>query len=259
MWTTIRSVAAAVGVCCGSLPAAAAVVQVEITGMVEYNQIGSGPLGEVDPGDPATLTFTLDSDDFVNSTRFPTRGYVIDPSSFALVIGPAAVGLQSPFPGGETPFFTIRNDDPAVDGFFVATSTDFPTGVPIDETGIVEQFSCHFSVTYGGDTLDSLDILGAVGSYDFTGLTVFSFTVNDGPFEPMGMIFEQLDISLVTECTADIDGSGKVDVDDLVGVIVDWGCVGEVLPCDGDVNGDGLTNVDDLVEVVLQWGPCTEP
>ena len=256
MKTTIRCIMLLAAGWIAPAPAPAAVVRVEIMGVVEYNQISAGTLGQVDPGDAATLVFLVDSDDFVNSGSFPTRGYVIDQSSFVLSLGEQALGPQSPFPAGQTPYFSIRDNDPAVDGFFVATSTDFPVGVPIDQAGVFGQFLASFSVTYTGDTLGSLDVLDAMGTYDFNGLTVFNFTVDDGPFQPMGLVFEQVTISLAGDCGADVDGNGAVDVDDLVSVVLDWGCVGEVLPCVGDVNDDGITDIDDLAEVVLQWGPC---
>lgn len=176
-------------------PAAfAADVQVTVNGNVEFNLIGDAPLGAVSSGEDATLSFTIDSDVFVDSPNFPTRGYPIDAASFTLTFAAVSIGLQDPFPPGETPYFVIRNDDPAVDGFFVATSVDFPTAVPIDQGGIVEQFRNDFSVTYTGNMLTSLDVLDAVGTYDFTGLSVFNWTVADGPFDAMGMIFEDLTI-----------------------------------------------------------------
>ena len=169
-------------------------VRVTVTGEVEFNQISAPPLGFVGVGETATMTFLLDSDSFVNSASFPTRGYVIDPSSFQLSFDGGSMPLQSPFPAGQTPYFSIRDNDPAVDGFFVATSTDFPVGVPINQTGGFGQFINNFSVTYGGDTLPSLDILDALGSYDFTGLSVFNWTVDDGPFNPLGIVFSSMTI-----------------------------------------------------------------
>ncbi|MHC5002213.1 MAG: hypothetical protein ACYTJ0_03745 [Planctomycetota bacterium] len=181
-------------------------VEVTVTGVVEFNQIGAPPLGDVVPGDQATLTFMLDSDVFMDSMNFPTRGYEIDQSSFVLTMGAVSIGLQDPFPAGETPYFVLRDNDPAVDGFFVATDLDFPIGVPINQLGIFEQFRNSYSVTYGGDTLDSLDILGALGTYDFDGLTVFNWTIGDGPFDAMGLIFEQMTI------TADLTAEAAVDI-----------------------------------------------
>jgi hypothetical protein len=52
-------------------------------------------------------------------------------------------------------------------------------------------------------------------------------------------------------CPADLDGSGVIDVGDLVAVILAWGTA------QGDVTGDGMTDVEDLVAVILYWGPCS--
>lgn len=175
----------------------AAIVQVQITGTVEWNQFNNPPMNSIQSGDAATLTFLLDSSVFNDSPNFPTRGYVIDQSSFNLTLGSVTLGLQDPFPGGETPYFVIRNNDPAVDGFFLATNTDWPTGVSTDQTGIFGNLVSNFSVGYDGDTLNSLDILDAVGTYDFTGITSFNWVVNDGSFEPLGILFEQMTITVV--------------------------------------------------------------
>ncbi len=174
-------------------------IQVTIRGEVEFNSISPPPLGNAMVGDDAAITFTLDSDDFVNNATFPTRGYVIDESSFELTIDTTTVGIASPFPAGPPPFFVLRDNDPAVDGFFLSTDTSGPTGVPLDQAGVFGDFIAQFSVTYGGATLPSLDILDAVGTYDFTGLTVFSFSVDDGPFNPLGFIFEDLEIAVVEQ------------------------------------------------------------
>jgi uncharacterized membrane protein len=57
-------------------------------------------------------------------------------------------------------------------------------------------------------------------------------------------------------CPADTDGSGGVDVDDLVTVILGWGACAPPADCPGDVNDSGAVDVDDLVAVILAWGPC---
>ncbi len=54
-------------------------------------------------------------------------------------------------------------------------------------------------------------------------------------------------------CAGDLDGSGAIDVVDLVQLIVSWGpCPG----CPADVTGDGTVDVSDLVQLILGWGPC---
>lgn len=180
---------------CASTANAGIGLTVTINGTVEYNQVNPGLIGQLNAGDDIALTFEVDSDVFTNSASFPTRGYHIDESSFAMTSGGTTIGLQSPFPG--TPYFVLRDNDPAVDGFLIADTTDFPTGVGLEQVGSFGQFENNFYVTYGGTLLDSLDILDALGTYDFTGLTVFNWTIDDGPFNPVGMIFEDLTI----ECT----------------------------------------------------------
>ena len=57
-----------------------------------------------------------------------------------------------------------------------------------------------------------------------------------------------------TSCVGDIDGSGVVDVFDLLMVISSWGpCPAG---CDADVNADQLVNVLDLLMVIDAWGEC---
>lgn len=167
---------------------------VTVTGKVEFNQINKPPLNAVVQDDVAELTFTIDSSLFQNSTSFPTRGYVIDQASFQLTLGSTTVGLQSPFPPGMEAYFVLRDNDPAVDGFFVATNVDFPVGVPIAPVGAFGQFFNNFSVTYGPTELSSLDVVDAIGTYAFVGLQVYNWTIDDGPFNALGIIFEQMKI-----------------------------------------------------------------
>ncbi len=54
-------------------------------------------------------------------------------------------------------------------------------------------------------------------------------------------------------CTGDVDGSGTVDVVDLLAVLVAWG------PCEGcpeDTDGNGVVDVVDLLAVLVAWGAC---
>ncbi len=52
-------------------------------------------------------------------------------------------------------------------------------------------------------------------------------------------------------CAADINGDNIVDVQDLVQVVVDWGCAGD---CASDINSDGIVDVQDLIAVISDWG-----
>lgn len=68
-------------------------------------------------------------------------------------------------------------------------------------------------------------------------------------------IFDAFALILQPPTPADIDCSGSVNVDDLLGVISSWGvCASGGPPCVADVNGDGMVNVDDLLAVLSAWG-----
>ncbi|MHC4650604.1 MAG: hypothetical protein ACYTES_07060, partial [Planctomycetota bacterium] len=185
--------------------AQAVVVEVTVTGQVEFNFIGDPPLSGVPSGDAVSLTFLVDSDNFVDGIPGDTRGYVIDQSSFTLTFAPSGVslGLLDPFPPGETPFFTLADGIPVSDRFWVSTSTNSPGGVPLEQ----EPFEANVDLGYLGDTLDSLDILDALGTYDFDGLTSFGF--NLWAIFPdnvaMGFVFEQMTISAELAVAAAVD------------------------------------------------------
>jgi murein tripeptide amidase MpaA len=55
-----------------------------------------------------------------------------------------------------------------------------------------------------------------------------------------------------TPCPGDMDGSGAVDVNDVLQVL---GAYGSNDPA-GDVNGDGTVDVNDILAVVAAFGPC---
>ena len=100
-------------------------VMIVATGGVDFNSIKAEPLGNANANDPVTLTGIVDSRYFTNSASFPTRGYHIFHGSFALSLGAVTIGLQDPFPAATVPYFVIRDNDPAVDGFFISTNIIF--------------------------------------------------------------------------------------------------------------------------------------
>lgn len=195
----IRSFASMLAVGAFAITASADIVKVTMAGTVEYNQVNVPPFDGNDAGSTVTVSFLLNSNSFINSQNFPVRGYAIDKASFSMKVGNATVGLQNPFPVGQTPYFVVRNNDPQVDGFYLTTGggVDLPNGLPLSAQGAFGPFRDDFSVTYGGGTLSSLDILGAVGSYNFTGLTSYSWAVTDGGFEPIGIGYQNMTIEIV--------------------------------------------------------------
>jgi CxxC motif-containing protein (DUF1111 family) len=58
-------------------------------------------------------------------------------------------------------------------------------------------------------------------------------------------------------CDQDTNGSGGVDVDDLLTVINEWGdCDDPPAPCSGDLTLSRSVDVDDLLALINAWGPC---
>ena len=68
-----------------------------------------------------------------------------------------------------------------------------------------------------------------------------------------------LDLNLNTipdecECLADTDGSGLVNVTDLLALLAAWGAC--AAPCPPDIDLDGSVNVTDLLALLAAWGAC---
>ncbi|MCH2133026.1 MAG: hypothetical protein MK116_04665 [Phycisphaerales bacterium] len=55
-------------------------------------------------------------------------------------------------------------------------------------------------------------------------------------------------------CPGDIDGSGAVDVNDLLAMLAVWESCPD--PCDADLDGSGTVDVDDLLMLLMLWGDC---
>lgn len=204
-------------------PATAGIpVKVTVTGWVEWNMVSAPPLGNVATGETATLTFAIDSEDYADNEYYPTRHYTIDPWSYSLTFESADMDLQDPFPADVTPYFVVRNNDPAVDGFFTSTNPNYPYGygLPLNQVGHFGNFADSFRVTYTGDTLSSLDILDALGTYNYDDLEVYGWTIDDGWYEGViGIWFTDLTIEIIP---MDEDGDGIMDWDDH--------CPGTVIP-----------------------------
>lgn len=175
-------------------------VLVEVHGDVYFNGINRGDFQNVNVGETMTYSFELSSMDYVDGS-FPVRGYTIDLSTFQVAFsGGTVIQAVNPYPSGFTPSFVVRNNDPQADGFFITDGSvdGFPNGVVTDQAGVFGNFLSTFNVSYVGDTLDSLDILDAAGTYDYTGLTVFGLGIDDGPFEnALGADFTHMTISVI--------------------------------------------------------------
>ena len=158
-------------------PRAAAVeVRVTVAGTVDFNQI-QGNQANVAGGDPVTMSFSVDSDSFVDSPNFPVRGYALDPASFQLSVGGNPIPFADPQPFGPA-YFVLRDNDPAVDGFFLSRNIDVPQPVSVNIPGLTQVHELNFSRTFNdGAPLPSLDILDALGTYGTENLSVFDWSV----------------------------------------------------------------------------------
>jgi len=184
--------------CIASL-ANATVVNVKVTGVVDYNVIGGGMTG-TQSGTPTTVSFNVDSNNFVDSGSFPTRGYVIDLNSFSMTVGAVPVPVVIPQPDG-TPYFVMRNNDPAVDGFFISQgNVDFPFALAVTIPGLVPQHELDCQVSYDtGAMWTSLDIMDALGTYDQSHLASYYWAI--GRFGNPGAeyVYQTITLSTVPE------------------------------------------------------------
>jgi hypothetical protein len=179
--------------------AQASPVNVTATGTVIFNGIGAAPLSGVNGGETATVTFMVDSDNWVELLPGDVRGYEIAAGSFELSFsGGVSVGLLG---GAPTAYFNLVDGFPVSDGFFVSESAVSPGGVQLSQA----PYNFNLDLGYDGSTLSSLDILDAKGTYMFDGLTRFSMDLwsifPDNVV--MGMDFSSLSIE-----------NGTVSVDD---------------------------------------------
>lgn len=180
-----------VGLACVAGAAHADIVTITATGQVFFNGINTGPLGTVNGGETATMTFTVDSNNFVEDIPGDVRAYAIDHASFSLSFsGGASVGLSA---NSTNPNLGVIDGFPVSDGFFVSEHTTSPGGVQLSQ----EPYNLDLSLGYVGETLDSLDILDALGTYEFDGLTRYSMNIwSVFPDNvAMGMDFSQMTIT----------------------------------------------------------------
>jgi hypothetical protein len=119
--------------------AAASPVRFTATGHVERNDFISGTfLGVPDDahngaGAPVKLTVLVDSDVYTDSAALPgwVRGYHFGVNDLTLDVGAVHAVLRA---DRTLNYLCIRNNDPGVDGVFIAQGTDIDTHVPLAMT-----------------------------------------------------------------------------------------------------------------------------
>ena len=227
------------------------IVRVEITGDVEYNDFVTGTLVGVNDGEPVLLTFDVDSANFSNNPSYPTRGYPILPPSFHLQIGSVNVPLLNP---GSTAYFVIRNNDPAVDGFFFSTGTGWPVEVPVSIG--VPNYGIAFSRSFTVGTIwPSLDILDALGSWGYEQIGSYNFGIQRGDFSaPLGIAYERISVTVYpSQCPGDLNGDSQVDLSDLTITLSNFGTSAVATMRDGDMDGDHDVDLSDLTVLLAAF------
>lgn len=169
------SMAAALVGACGF--AQGELVKVTVQGPVGFNVI-QGAMAGIQPGTPVTMSFNVDSNVFTNSASFPTRGYEIILSSFEMKVGGVSVPIIDPQPSPPA-YFVLRNNDPAVDGFFIsAANVDFPFPLAVTIPGLAPQHELDFQVGFSNGTqISSLNILDAFGTYDLSAIGSYYWAI----------------------------------------------------------------------------------
>jgi len=67
-----------------------------------------------------------------------------------------------------------------------------------------------------------------------------------------GVEVSRIECEDTNDCPGDLDGSGAVDVNDILLVLAAFGSADPA----GDTNGDGIVDVNDVLNVVGAYGPC---
>jgi hypothetical protein len=183
----------------GVSSAQAELVRITTTGVVDYNVIG-GSMAGIPSGAPVSMSFDVDSAVFTDSVLFPTRGYHILLDTFSMTVNGVAVPIVNPQTDG-TAYFVLRNNDPAVDGFFISTgSVDLPFPVAVRITGLNPVHELNFSRTFNNGTpFPSLNILDCLGTYDQTNLSVYSWSIGRFGNNGAEYVFQQTTIAVVPE------------------------------------------------------------
>lgn len=179
----IQSLAFALALSAFTVQAQASLYKVTVLANVDYNVIG-GSMAGVQSGAPVSMSFNVDSNTFLNSTMFPTRGYNVIENSFAMTVDGRPVTFDVPQPNPA--YFVLRNNDPAIDGVFLSFGTDIDVPLNVHIPGLTPTHELSFKHTFAnGTTFSSLNIGDAVGTYNLS-TNVSSYLFGIGRFGNFG-------------------------------------------------------------------------
>jgi hypothetical protein len=104
----------------------------------------------------------------------------------------------------------------------------------------------RFTVDGGGGTSSDGPYLlsGSIGQPDAGQMAGGAYALSGGFFSGQ--------VNSPPSCPGDTDGSGAVDIDDIINVVLDFGSDGS--GHNGDADGSGVVDIDDVIFVVLNFG-----
>jgi hypothetical protein len=151
------------------------------------------------------------------------------------------------------------------EGEIVASGGDYP--VFSQDSTFVDEV-CLFGDCYSFNLYDSngdgmcafdLDDDGICDAfYDaFLRLTLNNqviFELTEGEDMDFGSLLSFDFCDEVVDCEGDVNGDNMVDVNDVLVMLTNIGCVSMGEPCEGDFNGDGTTDINDLNVVLSNYG-----
>ena len=105
---------------------------------------------------------------------------------------------------------------------------------------------------YQTSSKEYVEFLRDTNTTNTTGQNAYDRWVARGKSAPLDM--DMLALPLGSTRVGDLNHDGVVDVNDLLGVITNWGVCPPPNLCVGDATGDNRVDVNDLLAVITHWG-----
>ncbi|WP_077037947.1 PEP-CTERM sorting domain-containing protein [Pelomonas sp. KK5] len=153
--------------------------KVTLTSTVSEVDSQTGIANLIPKGSTVQMSFLLNSTNYQNDPQWPTRGYVVDMSTVSFAANGVAITVDPAkgSTGNTLPvYFVLRNNDPKVDGVFLANNTTTDTDFTAHVAGMGTDFQFNFHETWlGGTQFNSLNIADNTGSWGSKNLSVYEF------------------------------------------------------------------------------------
>jgi hypothetical protein len=152
-----------------------------------------------------------------------------------------------------------RDRGPSMDGFEAAVEGNMPLaslriGPASATVTLVDNHDNDAASTKPEAVYVDALIMDAGTTLVTNGLKIYCLA---STIDSSAVISNEDDVIIIDDaCEGDVDGSGAVDVVDLLNVIAYWGSCEDADGCASDTNSDGEIDVLDLLTVISAWGDC---